>query len=245
MSGEEKGRVSVPSTEKIGPEFDQYAASYEELLNDPIRNRFTSDPLHFHRRKWNLLDSLLKRLGTDSKAQRWLDVGCGRGDLLELAGGQFAQAIGCDPSARMLSSSTSFKVVQQTSQHELPFEDGRFDFVTAVCVYHHVRPEFRARLTNEIRRILTPGGLCCIIEHNPWNPATRAIVKRCPVDADAELLTAGSAAALLRSAGFESLSSNYFLYLPERLFERLGNVEKMLSKVPLGGQYLLLARSPA
>ena len=25
--------------------------------------------------------------------------------------------------------------------------------------------------------MLIPGGLFCIIEHNPWNPATRAIVR--------------------------------------------------------------------
>ena len=44
--------------------------------------------------------------------------------------------------------------------------------------------------------MLVPGGLCCIIEHNPWNPATRTIVRRCPVDVDAELSTARETAAL-------------------------------------------------
>jgi SAM-dependent methyltransferase len=233
----------MPRADKDCAEFDQYAPSYAELLNDPLRNRFARDPLHFHRRKWLLIQRLLKRAGANAKTLKWLDVGCGRGELLELAGGNFAQAIGCDPSVGMLSSVDTFGMYQQLSPVELPFGDGSVDFVTAVCVYHHVHGSARTLLTSEIRRVLTPGGLCCIIEHNPWNPVTRTIVKRCPVDADAELLTAQGAKLLLQAAGFESLSSDYFLYLPERFFNRFKSLEMMLSKIPLGGQYALLARS--
>jgi SAM-dependent methyltransferase len=145
----------------------------------------------------------------------------------------------------MLSSCAPFKVHEQASHVELPFDDNAVDFVTAVCVYHHVHAEARALLTREIRRVLTPGGLCCIIEHNPWNPVTRAIVKRCPVDVDAELLTARSGRTLLEAAGFEPLISHYFLYLPERLFNNFSPLENMLSKIPLGGQYAILAKSIA
>ena len=229
--------------ENTNPEFDQYARSYDGLLEDPIRASFAQDPLHFHRRKWIVLERFLNRAGVNPKTQRWLDVGCGRGELLDLASANFARAIGCDPSHGMLVSGARADVFQQPSQVELPFEDNSADLVTAVCVYHHVHGEARALLASEIRRVLEPGGLCCIIEHNPWNPVTRAIVKRCPVDVDAELLTARTAATLLKSAGFERVSADYFLFLPERLFHRMGSVDAMLSKLPLGGQYALLARS--
>jgi SAM-dependent methyltransferase len=125
---------------------------------------------------------------------------------------------------------------------ELPFADRSVDFVTAVCVYHHVHGDARTLLTREIRRVLTPGGLCCIIEHNPWNPATRAIVKRCPVDVDAELITARATGQLLEASGFEIASTDYFLYLPESLFDRFAVTEQVLSKIPLGGQYAMLGR---
>jgi SAM-dependent methyltransferase len=233
------------TSEKTPAEFDRYASSYAELLDDPIRNRFAKDPLHFHRTKWLLIQRLLKRAGVILSTQRWLDVGCGRGELLELAGSHFAQAIGCDPSAGMLSSNPSFRMHEQPSLVELPFDDKSVDFVTAVCVYHHVHGAARTLLTREIERVLTPGGLCCIIEHNPWNPVTRAIVKRCPVDADAELLTARAASRLLQQAGFQALSTDYFLYLPEKMFQQLGFLEEMLRRPPLGGQYALLARAPA
>jgi SAM-dependent methyltransferase len=145
----------------------------------------------------------------------------------------------------MLSSQTSIEVRKQVSPIDLPFADRSVEFVTAVCVYHHVHGEARRHLTNEIKRVLTPGGLCCVIEHNPWNPVTRAIVKRCPVDVDAELLNAPSARLLLRASGFEPVSTDYFLYFPESLFLRFGPLERLLYKLPLGGQYALLARAPS
>jgi SAM-dependent methyltransferase len=235
----------MQTSEEVRPEFDHYAPSYAELLDDPLRNRFAKDPLHFHRRKWFLIEKLLKRGGLTPRTQRWLDVGCGRGELLEIAGSHFAHTVGCDPSAAMLSSHPSFKTHEQPSLVELPFDDSSVDFVTAVCVYHHVHGAARTLLTREIKRVLTPGGLCCIIEHNPRNPVTRGIVKRCPIDADAELLIGRTASKLLQEAGFQALSTDYFLYLPERMFHRLGFLEGMLRRFPFGGQYAVLARAPA
>lgn len=234
----------MPANEKLSPEFDLYADSYEALLQDPVRNRFAHGTRYFHQRKWILIQNLLQRAGLDTASLRWLDVGCGKGELLELAGSHFAWAGGCDPSAAMLDSCTHFEVRQQQSQTELPFEDGSVDFVTAVCVYHHVPQAARKLLMDEIKRVLSPGGLACIIEHNPWNPVTQAIVSRCPVDVDAELLTARDTKTLMEGCGFKSLFSEYFLYLPERLYARLGSLESLLSKIPLGGQYALVAQLP-
>lgn len=227
------------------PEFNQYAHCYEDYLDDPLRGRFTRDPLHFHRRKWLLIQRLLKRAGMDPARSRWLDVGCGQGQLLGLAGKDFSRASGCDPSAGMLASCASFAVREQASSVTLPYDDNSMDFVTSVCVYHHVHGADRILLTSEIRRVLAPGGLYCIVEHNPWNPVTRTIVGRCAVDVDAELLAAPNAGRLLKAGGFELLRTSYFLYLPEKLFGRVGTIESALERVPLGGQYALLGRTPA
>ena len=226
------------------PEFDQYAPAYTDLLDDPVRKQFAQDPLHFHRRKWLLLQDMLGSAGVDVSAQRWLDVGCGQGDLLQMAGPYFSWATGCDPSAMMISQSNSFVVEHQPSLSKLPFADASVDLVTAVCVYHHVHGPARALLLGEIQRVLTPGGLCCILEHNPRNPVTRGIVRRCPVDVDAELLPAREISRLLQVAGFQTVSTNYFLYLPEKIFDRMGKIEKIFRKVPFGGQYAVLARAP-
>jgi ubiquinone/menaquinone biosynthesis C-methylase UbiE len=145
----------------------------------------------------------------------------------------------------MLPLESSFRAYEQRSLVELPFADGAFDFVTVACVLHHVHDGDRSLLVHEIRRVLSPRGLCCIIEHNPWNPVTRTIVRRCPVDEDAELHTAYRASRLLRDSGFEIVDRKYFLYLPERLFCTFGALERVLSRLPFGGQYAVLARAPS
>jgi SAM-dependent methyltransferase len=119
----------------------------------------------------------------------------------------------------------------------LPFPDSSFDFATAVCVYHHVEEEHRIPLTREVYRVLRPNGVFCIIEHNPYNPVTRLIVSRTPVDADARLLTRSLAVRYTRSASFRHVESQYFLYLPEAKYDRFGGLETWLRQVPLGGQY--------
>ena len=227
------------------PEFDQFAATYCELLDDPLRNRFAKDPLHFHRRKWLLMHSLLRSSGIDPGTKRWLDVGCGRGELLELAGERFAECVGCDPSIEMLSGDCSKKVIMQNSPVQLPFADGSMDVVTAVCIFHHIHGEDRRLLMDEISRVLAPGGLCLVFEHNPWNPITRAIVGRCPVDVDAELLTARQTRQLMEASPFSVVSTDYLLFLPERVFDRAACLENVVRKVPLGGQYCVVAQNRA
>jgi SAM-dependent methyltransferase len=100
----------------------------------------------------------------------------------------------------------------------------------------------RAALTREVRRVLRPGGIFAIIEHNPYNPATRLIVKRTPVDVDAILLYPRETQSLLRSAGLPVRTTSYFLYLPEGIYRFAGAVEDLLRHVPLGGQYAVFGR---
>jgi SAM-dependent methyltransferase len=120
--------------------------------------------------------------------------------------------------------------------------DQSFDFLTAVCVYHHVAREERAALTCEAARVLRPGGVFAIIEHNPLNPATRLIVGRLPMDRNAILLSARESRRLLDTAGFANMDTSYFLYLPEKAFRVFSGLEKALRRIPLGGQYAVFGR---
>ena len=62
-------------------------------------------------------------------------------------------------------------------------------------------------------------------------------MSRTPVDQNTILLMAGESEELLRQSGLPQVESEYFLYLPERLYHSAGWVEKVLRSVPLGGQY--------
>ena len=128
---------------------------------------------------------------------------------------------------------------------DIPFGDRSFDFVTAVCVYHHVPEDRRPFLTSEVFRVLKRGGVFCIIEHNPLNPATRLIVSRTPVDADAQLLRAGSASRLMSASGGKVIDTRYFLLFPQQIHPYLSGIENGLSRIPLGGQYAVFASKPA
>lgn len=230
--------------ELLTPEFDEYAPTYSDLLRDPIRDRFAGDVEFFHRRKWWLIRDFLAQNEMTPSRMSWLDVGCGRGELLSLAGGEFFRAAGCDPSPEMIKDCAGREIRQQASPGELPFEDSSFDLITAVCVYHHVWYGERSTLTQSICRVLKPGGLFCVIEHNPWNPVTQLIVKGCPVDVDAQLLTASNTARIMCSANLKIIETVYFLYLPQCMFKVLGWIEKTPAArgLPLGGQFAVFSR---
>jgi SAM-dependent methyltransferase len=226
----------------MSTQFDQYATAYSDLLRDPIRDRFASSSQFFHQRKLALIFDFFRRQNIAAEKASWLDVGCGRGDLLALGASRFRRAVGCDPSTKMAECCASAEVFTQQSPTDLPFPDRSFDFVTAACVYHHVPRESRSALTTSIYRVLKPDGIFCMLEHNPWNPITQLIVKRCPIDQDADLLTASRAARTMRASNFDVLETSYFLYFPESTYSRFGRLETSLRRWPLGGQFAVFGR---
>jgi SAM-dependent methyltransferase len=221
------------------PEFDHYSESYSDLLRDPIRDYFTGDQSQFfHLRKRDLICAFFRRRGVDTKQLRYLDLGCGQGDLLRILAPNFQYAAGCDPSSGMIARLAGVDARLQADESEIPFPESSFDFVTASAVFHHVPPAKRAALVQEVNRVLKPAGVFAIIEHNPLNPVTRLIVSRTPVDAGAILLPSGEAARLMTSAGLLPNKPYYFLYLPMRLYNHGGrHLEALLTRLPLGGQY--------
>jgi SAM-dependent methyltransferase len=230
----------------MSAEFDRYAGNYEDLLRDPMRDRFAASAEYFHLRKWLLIQDFFRRRSIRSQDLCWLDAGCGKGELLRLGKAHFRTAMGCDPSAEMLRQCGDLAVSYQPEAVRLPFDDQSVDFLTAVCVYHHLGPAQRLALTSEARRVLRPGGLFAIFEHNPVNPVTRLIVSRASVDSNAVLLRARESRSLMKVAGLVPLETLYYLYLPQRLFELAGRLERLLTGVPLGGQYAVFGeRAPA
>ncbi len=229
------------------PGFDDFSERYNELLRDPVREVFSGGTSEFfHLRKRDLICDYFRRHGQDTRTLTHLDLGCGRGELLRLLRKEFARVCGCDPSGGMLGNGglagAEIEVRRQDVNVRIPFESTQFDCVTAVCVYHHVPPSDRGDLMGEVVRVLKPGGVLALIEHNPYNPLTRLIVSRTPVDADAVLLRSAEARALVRSQGLTVDDQQYFLYLPDRVYGKLKRLEPWLRSLPLGGQYAVFAK---
>jgi len=224
--------------------FDIYAADYDAALHQGLAaTGENKDYFASGRIAW--LSRCLNRLG--QRPQRALDFGCGTGSATPFIFQQIAveSVVGLDISpasletARRLHASEAasfllFDEYEPVAQIDLAFSNG---------VFHHIAPCERAHAVDYLYRSLRPGGLFALWENNPWNPGTRYVMSRIPFDRDAITLTAGEARAMLRAGGFEILRTD-FLFIFPRALGMLRGLEKLITCLPLGGQYQILCRRP-
>lgn len=103
-------------------------------------------------------------------AQRILDLGCGRGELLKLLSDRGAQVQGVDldPEALAAAREKGLDVVQGDLFDFLANQpDGSYDGIVCAHVVEHVPPLELARFTDLIHSKLEPGGICAIETPNP------------------------------------------------------------------------------
>jgi hypothetical protein len=85
--------------------------------------------------------------------------------------------------------------------------------------------------------------LTVAFEHNPINPLTRLVVRRCSFGEDAHMLGARELASLFRLANLPVVERGYILLFPAR-GPRLRRLERSLARLPFGAQYYLAGRGP-
>lgn len=224
-------------------DFDDYHDNYREKLQESI-NFAGADHDFFVRVKADHLLHLIGRHVGDPTSQRVLDIGCGVGSTDQHLVGKVGELHGADISSRSIEQATANNPgveYRDYSPNRLPYDDAQFDVAFAICVMHHVPPSDWGAFTAEARRVLKPGGLFAIYEHNPWNPATQYAVSRCEFDRDATLLSMSTADRLTRQAEMERVSREYILFIP-RPGDAYRRVEASLRWLPLGAQYCLSAR---
>ena len=90
-------------------------------------------------------------------------------------------------------------------------------------------------------RVLKPGGLALVFEHNPRNPLTMRIVNRCPFDADAVLLRSEKTIALFEQIGMIDVHTRYILSVPAAN-HTLRRVDRAFGRLPFGAQYYVSAQ---
>ena len=86
-------------------------------------------------------------------------------------------------------------------------------------------------------------GIFALWENNPWNPGTRYLMSRTPLDARAVPLAPPESRRMLAGQGFEVLQTD-FLFIFPRVLAFLRRLEPPLCRLPLGGQYQVLALRP-
>jgi len=98
-----------------------------------------------------------------------IDVGCGTGRLLRVASVRWpkAQLFGVDPAEQMVAEATQLNpnaIFEIAPAESLPFLDETADIVLSSLSFHHWANQGKG--LQEIARVLRPGGLFCLADHN-------------------------------------------------------------------------------
>jgi SAM-dependent methyltransferase len=234
------------SDSRAAATFDRYQHTYRDAVNSSIGfSRGNVDVLA--RLKADDIVRTLNRAGQGAARSRVLDVGCGVGVTDAHLVKRVGELHGADVSPGVLDSAAAGNPsvsYRSFDGKQLPYEDGSFDAAFAICVFHHVAPGERSALMAEMNRVTRPGGLVSVYEHNPTNPLTRLAVSRCEFDEDVDLLRPGEVRRLLRETGTGPIESRYITFFPWDV-PILHGVERRLSRLPLGGQYVVVGRTAA
>jgi SAM-dependent methyltransferase len=225
-------------------EFDKFAEEYDAIHADNIKLS-GEDPEYFARYK---IDDLRRRWNAAGRAEPGaiLDFGTGIGNSIPHLAKAFtgARLVGLDVSQNSLDlAERRFPGMADYVRYDgtrAPFEDASFDLIFSACVFHHIDAAEHRGIFAELRRLLRPGGLMVIFEHNPLNPATRHIVATCPFDENAVLIPAPKLKRSQLDAGFKQVDVAYTAFFPGAL-RALRPLEPLLASCPLGAQYCTLA----
>lgn len=174
-----------------------------------------------------------------NRVRRVLDYGCGTGGAIAAIRAAFpdADVLGCDPSAASLAAArrscpeTRFAATESLGE-------GDFDLIYMSCVMHHVPPQDWVTVLRGVTGLLSADGVLAVFEHNPLNPVTPKLVRDCPFDADAVLISMAQLRTLFRESGLAVSNDGYFLFVPERL-GWLRRAERWMTWLPPGGQYFV------
>lgn len=214
------------------PEFDRYAAGYEDLLNASLPASQAEDP-YFAEYK---VRYVAQRMASPAKV---LDFGCGIGKSLPLLRRAFPQAelwgYDVSPDSLRIAHAVSPGALLTGDAASLP--QGQFDLVLAANVFHHIPPDEQPLALERCRHLLRPGaGRLFIFEHNPLNPATRWVFERCPFDKNATMIPRNRLRALATAAGLRVERADFTLFFPRQL-AWLRPLERWMGGIPLGAQY--------
>jgi SAM-dependent methyltransferase len=224
-------------------DFDEHRHTYRDDVQRSIA--FSGQDVGFFTDvKAELLCDLAERALGDIGSRSALDVGCGVGLTDAALEGRFGSVDGVDVSEGAVAEAAianPWATYASYDGQNLPFDGDRFDLAFAICVLHHVEPSDRPGFISEVSRVVRPGGLVVVIEHNPINPLTRMAVARCDFDEGVQLVPRKEARSLFASGGLAPVEQPYVLFFPWRgsAFRR---VERALTWLPLGAQYIAAGR---
>lgn len=221
--------------------FDQFAEEYDQIHNQSI-TLAGEESAFFTELKIRLLADYFR----NNTPRHVLDYGCGTGRAATFLHRYFPNITytGCDLSeqsihqAQLQNPHDSFFTV---GKEPITHHTQKYDLIIAAVVFHHIPLTERHATLENLHASLSEGGYLVLFEHNPHNPLTRKVVRDCPFDKDAVLLTPRHAKTILQNAGFTIEHLQYYFFYPKFL-SFMRPTEKIFRKFPLGAQYMLVAK---
>ena len=227
-------------------EFDKFADEYHRLHQESI-GASGEDPEYFFAYKIrDLLLESTKRMSMHGRQMQVLDFGSGSGNSIPYIRDLFQ---GCSLTCADVSKRSLELAAQRFPEQAnfvrlessvLPFPDNSIDIVFAACVFHHIDGHLHRPILSEWRRVLRPGGMAMLYEHNPLNALTRRVVNSRAFDVNAKLISGRAMKRNFFAAGFTGAEVSYRVYFPKSL-RMLRPLERVLSGIPLGAQYYAVA----
>jgi ubiquinone/menaquinone biosynthesis C-methylase UbiE len=223
-------------------DFDKHATGYSQTMDSLLQRIGQEHDFFISSKSRVLLELVARHIDSPTKA-RLLDVGCGIGLIEKKLCGKVGSMCGLDVSRASLQVAIKNAPSAHFYHYDgkiIPFENNSFDVTFAACVMHHIAPAERSAVISEMLRVTRPSGIILIIEHNPYNPFTRLMVRLCEFDRDAILLSRRATRDLLIGSGMQIIAQRYFMFIP---FKLPGDypVERMLGWIPFGAQYYIAA----
>jgi SAM-dependent methyltransferase len=225
-----------------GDAFDACADDYDGALNQGLAVSGESKEFFAEARIQWTSDTMARM---EFSAEAIMDFGCGVGTATPYLSSTFSpkRIVGVDTSHASLKQAT-----HQFGREDVCFMapdacslENEVDLVYSNGTFHHIPLDARASALGVIHRALRPGGLFALWENNPWNIGTRWVMSRIPFDRDAVTLSPPYTKALLASHGFSIVRTD-FLFLFPACLRALRPLERCVSRLPLGAQYMTLAR---
>jgi len=224
--------------------FDNYSTNYHQTLNETL-SLTGENTTYFANQRVSWTKNKINNYFPELSIKTVMDFGCGTGDTLPIIEQKFFanKLIGVDTSLE------SIKVAKGNYESKKIsfFESSSFneylscDLVFCNGVFHHIPQEDRDMALHYIFQRLAINGVFAFWENNPWNPGTQYLMKKCPFDNDAHPISVLQGKKLLEKNGFRLIKTSYSFIFPNSL-RFLRFTERFLSSLPIGAQYLLLAK---
>lgn len=166
MAGHEVEAVAADNKEVARKHYEVRQANI--AYHDIAANIYEQDVgVSLSQNKFNQerVERVIRDLSQKGGGQRFLDIGCGTGNVLKFGKKYFQYAVGIDASVNMLklANERGLEVIQADASF-LPFTSDTFDVVSAFSVLHHIYDP--SPVINEAGRVLDRQGIL----YSDWDP---------------------------------------------------------------------------